>query len=102
MQGDDVLGLQQRLEGAESPSPARSTAVRPAHRAGGVAFEKLMLGTPREQATGEVTPAMWETMNGPIQVPPRRAFARGGATQNHTEVYLPEQVVVFFVNDGRR
>ena len=53
-------------------------------------------GTPRDEATGQVTDEMWQRMQDPIAVEPRRPDA---ATANHTEIYLPEQVVIFFVDD---
>lgn len=59
------------------------------------AFEKLVLGTPRQQATGVVTPEMWSRMQDPVVVAPRRP--QGSA--NHVEIYLPEQVMVIFDAD---
>ena len=53
-------------------------------------------GTPRAAATGEVTDEMWQRMQDPVVIAPRRSF---GAYADHTEMYLPEQVVVFFVGD---
>ena len=38
-------------------------------------------------------------MQQPIRIEPRRWHSKGEATRNHTEVYLPEQVVAFFVDD---
>ena len=60
------------------------------------AFEKLVLRTPRDEATGEVTDEMWQRMQDPIAIAARAVRA---PTTDHTEVYLPEQVVVFFVDD---
>jgi hypothetical protein len=60
------------------------------------AFEKLVLQTPRSEATGRVTNEMWQRMQDPLVIMPRRPDA---ATANHTEIYLPEQVVIFFVDD---
>jgi hypothetical protein len=51
---------------------------------------------PRDDATGQVTNDMWQLMQDPLVVQPRRPDA---ATPNHTEVYLPEQVVIFFIGD---
>jgi len=63
------------------------------------AFEKLVMQVPRGEPTGIVTDEMWQFMQQPIEIQPRRKYSAGEATENHTEVYLPEQVVVFFVND---
>ena len=61
------------------------------------AFEKLVLGTPREEMQGIVTPDIWERMNSEFRVAPRRS--PGG---NHMEVYLPEQVSVLFFDGEAR
>jgi peptidoglycan hydrolase-like protein with peptidoglycan-binding domain len=94
--GDDVRRLQTRLaELGFDPGPVDG-------RYGGVtiqsvwAFEKLVMKTPREEATGRVTPEMWDLMQDPIQVQPRRP-SFGGAT--HVEVYLPEQVLAVFTDN---
>ncbi len=60
------------------------------------AFEKLVMGVPRTSATGEVSPELWDRMQDPIKVAPRRPTA---GLANHTEVYLPEQVLVVFHGD---
>ncbi|MEQ8438579.1 MAG: L,D-transpeptidase family protein [Ilumatobacter fluminis] len=60
------------------------------------AFEKLVLGTPRAQATGRVTPEMWDRMQDPIKVKPRAA---SGGLADHVEIYLQEQVMVVFHGD---
>ncbi|RLE18675.1 MAG: hypothetical protein DRJ50_12855 [Actinobacteria bacterium] len=61
------------------------------------AFEKLVLGTPREEMRGVVTPEIWDRMNQPTGVMPRRT--PGGM---HLEIYLPEQVAVLFVDGAVR
>jgi hypothetical protein len=60
------------------------------------AFEKLVMGTPRSQATGQVTPEMWDRMQDPIVIRPRRPT---GGLADHTEIYLPEQVLIVFHAD---
>lgn len=57
------------------------------------AFEKLVMGVPRQEARGRVTPEIWDRMQRAVDIAPRRPEA---ATQNHTEIYLPEQVLVIF------
>ena len=59
------------------------------------AFEKLVMGVPRDQVTGKVTPEMWSRMQDPLQILPRRP----DSTPNHTEIYLPEQVLIVFHAD---
>ena len=61
------------------------------------AFEKIVLGTPRTEMRGIVTPEMWEQINSNVVVSPRRT--PGGT---HMEVYLPEQVSVLFVDGSAR
>jgi peptidoglycan hydrolase-like protein with peptidoglycan-binding domain len=90
--GDDVKMVQQRLyelgfdPGGVDGNYGSSTieAVW--------AFEKLVLGTPRDKVAGQVTPAMWSRMEQPLDVKPRRP----NASPTHVEVYLPEQVLVVF------
>ena len=45
---------------------------------------------------GRVTDEMWQRMQDPLVIMPRRPEA---ATADHTEIYLPEQVIIFFVDD---
>jgi peptidoglycan hydrolase-like protein with peptidoglycan-binding domain len=94
--GEDVRMVQQRLvDLGFAPGPVDGQ-FGTLTRAAVWAFEKLVLGTPRADATGVVTDAVWQRMQDPIEIGPRRSF---GAYADHTEVYLPEQVVVFFVGD---
>ena len=90
--GDDVKMVQQRLyelgfdpggvDGIYGTSTIQAVW----------AFEKLVLGTPRDKTSGQVTPAMWARMEQPLGVEPRRP----NASPTHVEVYLPEQVLVVF------
>ncbi len=59
------------------------------------AYEKLVLGVPSNAPTGKVTPEMWDRMQDPFVIQPRRP----NATPDHTEVYLPEQVLAVFHDD---
>ncbi len=59
------------------------------------AYEKLVLGVESNRPTGQVTPEMWDAMQEPFVIQPRRP----NATPNHTEVYLPEQVLAVFQDD---
>jgi hypothetical protein len=94
--GADVERVQQRLTDlAFDPGPVDGiygTQTRQAVWA----FEKLVLGVPRADATGRVTPAMWDQMQDPITIKPRRPT---GGLADHTEVYLPEQVMIVFHGD---
>jgi peptidoglycan hydrolase-like protein with peptidoglycan-binding domain len=56
------------------------------------AFEKLVLGTPPDKVTGQVTPAIWQRMEQPLGVQPLRP----NGSPTHVEVYLPQQVLVVF------
>ena len=58
------------------------------------AFEKLVLGTPRADATGKVTNEMWQRMQDPIAIQPRRQLPG-----THVEIYLPEQVAAVFTEN---
>jgi peptidoglycan hydrolase-like protein with peptidoglycan-binding domain len=95
MAGDDVQRLQERLtELAFDPGPVDGYFGSLTRQAVW-AFEKLVMGVPRSQATGQVTPDMWSMMQDPIQVKPRRAEG----SSDHVEVYLPQQVLVIFHAD---
>lgn len=94
--GDDVKMLQERLAGLGfDPGPADGIY-------GGLtmqavwAFEKLVLGTPRSEATGVISPESWEILRRDVTITPRRSTS---GQADHTEVYLPEQVLIVFHKD---
>jgi hypothetical protein len=60
------------------------------------AYEKLVLGVESNRPTGQISPDMWDAMQEPFVIQPRRP----NATPNHTEVYLPEQVLAVFQGDA--
>jgi len=60
------------------------------------AFEKLVLGTPRAEATGKVTDDMWQRMQDNLTISPLRP---SGAGTTHVEVYVPQQVMAVFTDD---
>ena len=92
MKGDDVLRLQQRLAAMRfDPGPQDGEFGQNTVQAVW-AFEKLVMKTPRERATGEVTPSTWVIMQQAEQVQPRRQ----ADSPSHVEVYLHEQVLVVF------
>ena len=94
--GEDVRMVQQRLKDlAFDPGPVDGifgTLTRQAVWA----FEKLVMATPRAQATGRVTPELWDRMQDPLKIQPRRPT---GGLADHTEIYLPEQVLIVFHAD---
>jgi hypothetical protein len=92
VKGDDVLRLQERLSQLKfDPGPLDGDFGQATKQAVW-AFEKLVLKTPRKQATGAVTPEMWDVMQSTVQVTPRR----DADSPSHVEIYLPEQVMVVF------
>lgn len=94
MKGDDVLRLQQRLKDLKfDPGPVDGEFGQNTVQAMW-AFEKLVLGVPREQATGVVTASTWSIMQSNLKFKPRRV----ADSPNHVEVYLPEQVLIVFSN----
>ena len=94
--GDDVARVQQRLADlAFDPGPIDGVYGLMTKQAVW-AFEKLVMAVPREQATGKVTPELWDRMQDSITIRPRRPTA---GLANHTEVYLPEQVLIVFHAD---
>lgn len=96
--GDDVRQVQQRLTALGfAPGPIDGQFGSGTKQAVW-AYEKLVLRTPRADATGAVTNEMWQGMQDNLVISPRRTVANGsGAT--HMEIYLPEQVAAVFTND---
>ena len=99
MAGDEVREVQQRLTDLGFYPGPIDGQFGDLTRMAVWAFEKLVLGVPSDKPTGEVTNEMWQRMQDPIAIEPLRHYSEGQATENHTEVYLPEQVVAFFVDD---
>jgi hypothetical protein len=94
--GDDVMRMQQRLKDlAFDPGPIDGIYGTQT-RQSVWAFEKLVMGVPRAQATGKVTPEMWDRMQDPLVIKPRRPT---GGLADHAEVYLTEQVMIVFHAD---
>jgi hypothetical protein len=94
--GDDVERVQNRLsELGFDPGPADGIYGTMTIQSVW-AFEKLLMDVPSDQATGAVTPEMWDRMQDPISIAPRRPQGSG---LNHVEIYLPEQVLVVFHGD---
>ena len=94
--GDEVLAVQERLtELGFDPGPADGIFGLMTTQAVW-AFEKLVLGTPRAEATGVIDQAAWERLMGDVEITPRRS-TNGQA--DHTEVYLEEQVLIVFQQD---
>lgn len=92
-EGDDVRMLQTRLAELKfAPGPIDGVYGRSTVQAIW-AFEKLVMNVPRTDATGVVTPAMWDVMRNDVRITPRRQ----ADTPRHAEVYLPEQVIVTFL-----
>jgi peptidoglycan hydrolase-like protein with peptidoglycan-binding domain len=94
--GADVRTVQQRLKTLGFDPGPIDGQYGDLTRAAVWAFEKLVVGLPRDEATGDVTDAMWQQMQQPLEIRPRRPDA---ASDNHTEIYLPEQVLVVFRDD---
>jgi hypothetical protein len=95
MAGDDVADLQQRLTDLGFwPGPIDGYFGDETRRSVW-AYEKLVLGVPFNEPTGTVTAEMWDEMQDPFQIAPRRP----DSTPNHTEIYLPEQVIAVFHDD---
>jgi hypothetical protein len=94
MTGDDVRAVQTRLtELGFAPGDADGSFGGQTQQAVW-AFEKLILNTPRAQATGKVTDAMWQRMQDPLVVAPLRPDAG-----THVEIYLPQQVAAVFTDN---
>ncbi len=95
MFGDDVKAVQTRLtELGFRPGPADGM-FGDQTRTALWAYQKLVLGEPSDSPSGQVTPEMWDDMQEPFVIQPRRP----DSTPTSMEVYLPEQVVAIFQDD---
>jgi peptidoglycan hydrolase-like protein with peptidoglycan-binding domain len=95
MAGDDVAAVQKRLTDLGFwPGPVDGYFGDETRRSVW-AYEKLVLGVPFDEPTGSVTPEMWTDLQDPFVIQPRRP----NSTPNHTEIYLPEQVIAVFHDD---
>ncbi len=95
MAGDDVVDLQQRLTDLGFwPGPIDGYFGDETRRSVW-AYEKLVLDVDFDAPTGQVTAEMWDDLQDPFAIQPRRP----NSTQNHTEVYLEEQVIAVFHDD---
>lgn len=99
--GEDVKKVQQRLtELGFAPGPADGVFGDVTQQAVW-AYKKLVLKISRQEldegnnATA-VTPEMWLAMQDPIVIRPRRPQDIG---VTHTEIYLPEQVLIVFTDN---
>jgi peptidoglycan hydrolase-like protein with peptidoglycan-binding domain len=89
--GEDVTRLQERLTQLRfNPGPVDGQ-FGSLTQAAVWAYEKLVLGVPRDEATGQVTPEMWDALQDRVRIRARRPDAG-----KHTEIYLPEQVIAVF------
>jgi peptidoglycan hydrolase-like protein with peptidoglycan-binding domain len=96
MAGDDVAALQQRLTDLGFwPGPVDGYFGDETRRSVW-AYEKLVLGVEYDKPTGQVSAEMWDEMQDPFTIQPRRPNA---ATANHTEIYLESQVIAVFHDD---
>ena len=96
MAGEEVRMVQQRLADlAFDPGPVDGYYGELTRQAVW-AFEKLVMGVPRSEARGRITPDMWDRMQDPIAIQPRRPT---NGLADHTEIYLPEQVMIVFNGD---
>jgi Putative peptidoglycan binding domain/L,D-transpeptidase catalytic domain len=87
--GDDVKRMQERLVELKFDPGTPDGIYGPATAQAVWAFQKLVLGA---KANGVITPAAWDTMQGPVTIAPRRTQT----TATHFEIYLPEQTAVLF------
>ncbi len=94
--GDEVRALQQRLKDLGfDPDDIDGNFGRGTQQALW-AFEKLILGTPSDAATGILTNEMWQIMQDPIAIQPLREVGEG---KTHMEIFLDKQVGIVFKND---
>jgi Putative peptidoglycan binding domain/L,D-transpeptidase catalytic domain len=94
MAGPEVQALQQRLQDVGFQPGPIDGQFGDLTRMAVWAYQKLVMGVPFDQPDGVVTPQMWLDLQDPLPVHARRPDAGF-----HTELYLPQQVVVVFDGD---
>ena len=62
------------------------------------AYQKLVTGATGKAVNGVITPQLWDRMQDPLGIGPRRP----NATSTHMEIYLPEQVAILFQDNVPR
>jgi len=98
--GSDVRRVQERLATLGFGVGPADGVLGPLTEQALWAFHKLVLGTPAAELEARrggqlVDEAVWQRMNEPIEVRPRRPHGRG----THVEISLPLQVLAVFVDD---
>lgn len=96
LKGDDVQRMQQRLIDMKFDPGLPDGAFGPTTTQAVWAYQKLIMGATGKAVNGIVTPELWDRMQDPLGVTPRRP----NATPTHMEVFLPEQVAVLY-KDGQ-
>ncbi len=99
--GNDVKMVQQRLSDLGFQLGPVDGSFGPGTQQAVWAYKKLVLGVSREDlansdTASQVTPEMWQQMQDPILIQPRRPL---GAGHTHVEIYLPQQVMIVFTDD---
>jgi hypothetical protein len=99
--GDDVKKVQQRLTDLGFQLGPVDGAFGAGTQQAVWAYKKLVMGVPRDEldaseVASQVTPEMWQQMQDPIQIQPRRPL---GVGRTHVEIYLPQQVMIVFTDD---
>jgi hypothetical protein len=90
--GEDVRRIQQRLKELKF-DPGPIDGVYGGNTMMAVwAFQTLVVGMSRDTVVDFVTPVLWDSMRGEVNIEPRRQ----PGSPNHVEVYLPEQVMTVF------
>jgi cell division septation protein DedD len=92
--GDDVRRMQQRLVDLRFDPGGVDGQFGPGTQSAVWAFQKA-IGIPIDQVDGVVTPALWDRMQDPFSLPPRRT----NASRTHMEVYLPNQLAVVYTDN---
>ncbi len=96
--GDDVKRMQQRLVEMAFDPGVPDGVYGPATAQAVWAYQKLVTGATGKAVNGVITPQLWERMQDPLGIGPRRP----NATATHMEIYLPEQVAILFENNVPR
>jgi peptidoglycan hydrolase-like protein with peptidoglycan-binding domain len=94
LDGDDVTKLQTRLNEIAFDVRKPDSYFGEQTKKAIWSYQQRVLGLPSKEVTGKVTPALFDRIMQPLDLPPRRP----DASPTHAEIDLPSQTMVVYVD----
>jgi peptidoglycan hydrolase-like protein with peptidoglycan-binding domain len=98
LDGEDVTKLQTRLNELAFDVRKADSYFGEQTKKAIWSYQQRVLGLPPDEVTGKVTPALFERIMQPLDLPPRRP----DASPTHAEIDLPSQTMVVYVDNKVR